>query len=76
MLAVLWIFGLVLLVTHQYRLRAEQRLVLSGELSVQVDAERTSVRSGHAPPALVKGSYETVNPRQFVWAFYLCFVSG
>ena len=77
MLAVVWLFGLVLLVTHQYRLRAEQRFLVSGELHVEADAEGTNIRSGHASCAsLMKGSYETVNPRQFVWAFYLCFVAG
>jgi len=79
MLAVVWIFGLLLLVTHQYRLHAEQRLVSSGglKLYVEADTEGSSIRSGIASRAsLMKGSYETVNPRQFVWAFYLCFVSG
>ena len=77
MLAVLWVFGVVLLVTQQCRLRAEQRLVVPEELSVKDDHEGTVTRYGHASPAsLMRGSYEAVNARQFVWVFYLCFVAG
>ena len=76
MLAVVWLFGLVLLVTHQRRMRAGGLLV---EPHVEVDAVGTRTGSGGAsstPSAVVRGMYETVHTRQFVWAFYVCFVAG
>ena len=84
MLAALWLLGLALLVTQQRRLRAGRGLSLQGVSSVEmVDVGRPTGsmfnRASSAllpPPAVVKGAHEKVNPRRFVWAFYVCFVAG
>ncbi len=83
MLAVLWFLGLVLLVTQQRRLRAGRGLSLQGEASVDtvdVGSKPTGSMFSRASsamlPASVRGAYEKVNPRRFVWAFYVCFVAG